>query len=107
MLDTFPLASFHTQPSLSHSLFSNIYSENSIWYRQWGQFSYDLHHCTTDHIHACIKVINDNNSEWVYVGEVKQGTDHIPHGIGIKVWKKGDTQQLKNKVVEEMSIKIN
>ena len=44
-----------------------------------GQFSYGQPHCTADHIHTCI---GDN---WIYIGEVKEGTDHILHGIGIRV----------------------
>ena len=50
-----------------------------------GQFSYDRHHCTTGHIQTYIKGENDNNYEWIYIGEVREGTDHIPHGIGIQV----------------------
>ena len=36
--------------------------------------------------------------DWIYIGEVKEGTDNTPHGIGIKVYSDGDTQQLNNKV---------
>ena len=98
MFNTFPLASFHTQPPLSHFLFRVAFGNNSNTYKRLGQFSYDQHHYTTDHIHTCIKGENDNNYDWIYIGEVKEGTDHIPHGIGIKVWSKdGSTQQLNNK----------
>ena len=31
------------------------------------------------------------------MGEVKEGTDDIPHGIGIKVFNDGYTQQFNNK----------
>ena len=71
------------------------------------QFSYDKHHYTSDNIHTIIEGENDNNYEWIYIGEVKEGTDHIPHGIGIKVLSNGDTHQLKIKIVIDISIKYN
>ena len=40
-------------------------------------------HCTTDHIHTC--TCKSDNDGWIYIGEVKQGTDDIPHGIGIQL----------------------
>ena len=97
MLDTFPLASFHTQPPLSHSLFRYWFTRSSNTHKSSGQFSYDQLPCTTDRIQTCIEEKNHNNYEWIYVGEVKQGTDHIPHGIGIQVWSNGSTQQFNNK----------
>ena len=106
MFITFLLTSFHTQPPLSHSLFRKNFTKNSNTYKRLGQFSYDQHHYTSDNIQTCIKEINDNNYEWIYIGEVREGTDHIPHGIGIKVWSKdGSTHQLKIKIVEKISIK--
>ena len=57
------------------------------------QFSYDKHHYTSDNIHTIIEGENDNNYEWIYIGEVKEGTDHIPHGIGIKVLSNGDIEE--------------
>ena len=56
------------------------------------QFDYGQPNCTTDHIKTCI---NDN---WIYIGEVKEGTGNTSHGIGIRVeWSHGFTQQLNNK----------
>ena len=31
--------------------------------------------------------------DWLYIGEAKEGTDHIPHGIGIQVGKYGDIKE--------------
>ena len=97
MFNTFPLDSFHTQPPLSHFLFRFAFENNLDTYKRLGQFSYDQHHCNTNHIQTYIKGENDNNYEWIYIGEVKVGTDHIPHGIGIKVLSNGDTQQFSSK----------
>ena len=58
-----------------------------------GEFDYGQPHCTTDHIHTRI----DEDNRWIYIGEVEEGTDNIPHGIGIQVWSHGNTQQLSNK----------
>ena len=104
MLNTFPLASFYTQPPLSHSLFREEFTENSNTYKRLEQFSYDRLHCTTDHIHTLIGKDDNYDSDdededdydyWIYIGEMKKGTDDIPQGIGIKVWSNGLTQQLK------------
>ena len=34
--------------------------------------------------------------EWIYIGEVKEGTDDTPYGIGIRVVNDGSTQQLND-----------
>ena len=49
-----------------------------------GQFDYGQPQCTADSIHICVQ---DNS--WVYIGEVKEGTDDTPHGIGTKVRRSG------------------
>ena len=82
-----------TQP-LSHSLFRDWFTETSDVYKRLGQFDYGQPNCTTDHIKTCI----DKKYNWIYIGEVKEGTDDTRHGIGIQVWWRGDTQQLNNKV---------
>ena len=78
-----------TQP-LSHSLFRNYFTLTSGVYKRLGQFDYGQPSCTTHHIKTCF----DKYS--IYIGEVKEGTDDTPHGIGIKVWF-GGTQQLNDK----------
>ena len=60
-----------------------------------GQFDYGQPNCTTDHIKTCIG--RDEDGDWIYIGEVKEGTDDTPHGSGIRVGIDGDTQQLSNK----------
>ena len=77
------LLHFHTQP-LSHSLFRKYFTKPSDIYKRLGQFDYGQPSCTTDHINTCIKKDKDYFS-WIYIGEVEEGTDHTPHGIGIKV----------------------
>ena len=98
MLNTFPLTSFNTQSPLSHSLFRSNFTNNLKTYKKLGQFSYDQHHCIIDHIHTYIKGENGHNARWIYIGNVKEGTDDIPHGIGIQVWDYGGTQLLNDKV---------
>ena len=85
---------FHTP--LSHSLFRSNFTRPSGVYKRLGQFDYGQQNCTTDHITTCI--YKDKYSSWFYIGEVKEGTDDTPHGIGIKVYNDGSTQQLNNKV---------
>ena len=82
-----------TQP-LSHSLFRFNFTRSSGVYKRLGQFDYGQPSCTTDHINTCI----DKDNFWIYIGEVKEGTDDTPHGIGIQVWRDGTTQQLNNRV---------
>ena len=53
-----------------------------------GQFNYGQPSCTTDRISTCISKDEEYN-KWVYIGEVKEGTDDTPHGIGIKVYSGG------------------
>ena len=102
---------FQTQ-SLSHSLFRDNFPTTSGKYRRLGQFNYGLPICSINHIRTCIELFNGVDEdevnferqqhhrfeEYIYIGEVKEGTDHIPHGIGIRVYSDGDTQQLNNKV---------
>ena len=78
------MLNFQTQPS-SHFLFRKEFTERSDTYKELGQFSYDQPHCTKYHITTCI------HNKWIYIGEVKEGTDDIPHGIGIQVDSRGDT----------------
>ena len=72
-------------------LFRSNFIYNSDVYKRLGQFDYTKQHLRTDHIHTCFE-----KDIWIYIGEVKEGTDHIPHGIGIQVWRNGFTQQLNN-----------
>ena len=65
-------------------------------YKRLGQFDYAQSLCSTDHHFQTFRDEDDN--EWIYIGEVKEGTDDIPHGIGIKVWWRGGTQLLNNKL---------
>ena len=58
-------------------------------YKRLGQFDYGQPSCTTDHIKTCI----NEYYKWVYIGEVKEGTDDTPHGIGIKVLSTGDIHE--------------
>ena len=87
------LLHFHLQ-TLTHFKFSWRSVRPSEIYNQLGQFSYGQPHYTKDCINACI----EEDYNWIYVGEVKEGTDDIPHGIGIKVYYDGSTQQLNDKV---------
>ena len=82
-----------TLPQLSHSQFRNYFTLTSGVYKRLGQFDYGQPGCTTDRIRTCI----DKDKYWIYIGEVKAGTDRIPQGIGIQVYWNGDTQQLDNK----------
>ena len=87
-------------PPLTPGTWGGVQGKTTInlkTYKRLGQFSYGQHRCTTDQIHTCIKGANENNYEWIYMGEVKEGTDDIPHGIGIKVFNDGYTQQFNNK----------
>ena len=77
-----------TQPS-SHSLFRNYFTLTSGVYKRLGQFDYGQPNCTTNHIKTCIHWDN----KWIYIGELKEGTDDTPHGIGIQVWKGGDIKE--------------
>ena len=88
----FPFA--HSLLYLSHSLFRERFSTNSGVYKRLGEFNYGQPNYTTDRITTCIK-----DNWYIYIGEVKEeGIDDNPHGIGIKVWTDGGTQQLSNKV---------
>ena len=94
---TFPtvvqMLNFQTQPPSLHFLFRKDFTVRSDKYKELGQFSYDQPHCTTHHISTCIH----KDNYWIYIGEVKEGTDDIPHGLGIQVNNSGNTQQLNNK----------
>ena len=77
MLNTFPLASFYTQPPFSHSQFREKFTKNSNTYKSLGQFSYGQLHYTTDHIRTLIGKDNNSGSEdkyihWIYIGEIKK-----------------------------------
>ena len=89
------LLNIRTQPPSSHSLFREGFTTSSGNYNRLGQFDYGQPSCTTDHIKTCIHKEEYNN--WIYIGEVKEGTDDTPHGIGIRVNSWGGTQQLSNK----------
>ena len=60
-------------------------------YKRLGQFDYGQPNCTTDSIKTCIG--KDIISNWIYIGEVKEGTDDTPHGIGIRVNEYGGSIQ--------------
>ena len=67
-------------------------------YKRLGQFDYGQPNCTTHHINTCFDKEDEYDRYWIYIGEVKEGTDDTPHGIGIKSkYSGGDTQQLNNK----------
>ena len=66
---------------LSHSLFRSLFTHISAIYKRLGQFDYGQPTCTTDHIYTCIH----KDYDWIYIGEVKVGTDDTPDGIGILV----------------------
>ena len=82
-----------TQP-LSHSLFRDWFSTTSGVYKRLGKSDYGQPNCTTDHIKTSIQ--KDMFDGWIYIGEVKEGTDDTPHGFGIRVLSTGDTQQLND-----------
>ena len=86
--------SLSAQPPLSSSQFRKNFTRTSNVYKSLGVYFYDISHITADHIHTWIEkdIVN-----WIYIGEVKEGTSHIPHGIGIQVDSYGDTQQFNNK----------
>ena len=90
----FSLFYIRTQPLSTHSLFRDGFTEASGVYKRLGQFDYGQPSCTTYYVYTCI-IEKDN--DWIYIGEVKEGTHDTPHGIGIQVWKSGHTQQLNNK----------
>ena len=86
---------FHTQP-LSHSLFREYFTTTSGVYKRLGQFDYGQPNCTTDHIKTCIHKDEDEDEDgddWIYIGEVKEGTDDTKHGIGIQVWSDGGIRE--------------
>ena len=83
----------HNHHHLTPSLDTDFPTTSGV-YKRLGQFDYGQPNCTTDHIKTCI---HGEYNNWIYIGEVKEGTDDTPHGIGIKVWSNGDTQQLNNK----------
>ena len=91
------LPNIHTHPPLSHSLFRERFTTASDVYKRLGQFDYGQPNCTIDHIKTCFGK-DEYSFKWIYIGEMKEGTDDIPHGIGIWVWDNGHTQQLNNKV---------
>ena len=88
------LLNIRTQPPSSHSLFRQGLTKPSSVYKRLGQFDYGQPNCTTDHIKTIIH--KEKYNEWIYIGEVKEGTDDTEHGIGIKVCS-GGTQQFSNK----------
>ena len=77
-------------------LFSKVLTLTSAVYKRLGQFDYGQPNCTTHHIKTCIYK-DKYGDDCIYIGEVKEGTDDTPHGIGIQVWWDGRTQQLNNK----------
>ena len=81
------LLNIRTQPPSSHSLFRDGFTRSSGVYKRLGQFDYGQPNCTSDHIKTCI----GKDNRWIYIGEVKEGTDDTPHGIGIKVTYGGST----------------
>ena len=69
-----------------------LFTTSSGVYKRLGQFDYGQPNCTTDHIKTFIHK-DKYGDDWIYIGEVKEGTDDTPHGIGIRVCKYGYTQQ--------------
>ena len=57
-----------------------------------GDFAYGQPHCTTDLIQTCYGQKEHNFYKWIYIGQVKEGTNDIPHGVGIKLYRYGNTQ---------------
>ena len=90
------LFKIRTQPPSSHSLFRKEFTISSGVYKRLGQFNYGQPSCTTDYIRTCIKEEDDENYGWIYIGEVKEGADDTPHGIGIKVMNGGTIIQEGN-----------
>ena len=81
-----------TQPQSTHSLFRDGFTKASGVYKRLGQFDYGQPSCTTYYVYTCIH--KDKYDEWIYIGEVKEGTDDTPHGIGIQViWSSGDIRE--------------
>ena len=85
----------HFDTAIISLLFRSNFAVPLDIYKRLGQFDYGQPHCTRDHIHACYRKYE--YADWIYIGEVKEGTDDIPHGIGIQVAWHGGTQQLCNK----------
>ena len=92
-----PLLHFHLQP-LSHSYLDTGSLSHQMYTRDWDSSNYGQPNCTTHHIKTCIgnEYGDFYEYEWIYIGEVKEGTDDTPHGIGIRVSNIGYTQQLYN-----------
>ena len=93
LLTLLVVGNIRTQSPSSHSLFRSNFTTISGIYKRLGEFDYGQPNCTTDHIKTCIHNLN----LLIYIGEVKEGTDDTPHGIGIQVYDYGVTQQLNNK----------
>ena len=91
-LHCWPVGNISTQPPSSHSPFRKRFIRPSGVYKRLGQFNYGQPGYTADHITKCV-----DGNQWIYIGEVKEGTDHTRHGIGIRVLSIGDTQQLNKK----------
>ena len=72
-----------THPPLPFFLFRARFAIISNTYKRLGQFDYYQSHWNTGHIHTCIG--KHNGSNWIYIGEVKEGTDNMRHGIGIEL----------------------
>ena len=81
LLTLLVVGNIRTQSPSSHSLFRFKFTTLSEAYKRLGEFDYGQPNCTTDHIKTCI-----DKGYWIYIGEVKEGTDDTPHGIGILVW---------------------
>ena len=84
-VEYFSSCSAFTQPPSSHFLFREKFAFTSGIRNRLEEFSYGQAHCTTDKIRTYI----DKANMFIYIGEVKEGTDDTPHGIGIRIWKLG------------------
>ena len=77
------LSRLHTTIIIS-LLFRNNFTKSSKKYNKLEQFDYGQLLSTSHHFHTCIG--ETYGDDWIYIGDVKKGTNDIPHGIGIKVW---------------------
>ena len=85
------MLNIRTQPPPSHSLFRDYFAKPSEIHKRLGQFDYRQPNCITHHIKKCFG--NSCYGNWVYIGEVKEGTYDTPHGIGIRVWYGGSIDE--------------
>ena len=82
MFNTYPHTHFHTTTIISLR-FREWFTRASDIYKRLGQFDYGQPSWASDHISTCFE--GDLFNSWIYIGEVKEGTDDTPHGISIQV----------------------